>query len=89
MTQAAEQDLTEAEVTRVVREVVREILPAVAPADITGDRHMKDLGADSVDRVEIIMTLKDRLGVAAPMSSFSEIPDIDALIAFLCRAVQA
>ena len=47
------------------------------------DKHLRDLGADSVDRVEIIMLLLERLRPDEPMSSFSAIPDIDALIDFL------
>ncbi|MGW0551022.1 acyl carrier protein [Streptomyces sp. Wb2n-11] len=70
----------------VVREVVGQILPDVAPHDITGDRHLKDLGADSVDRVEIILGIMDRLGLEESMSSFGELPDIDALIDFLAAA---
>ncbi|MEU3838574.1 acyl carrier protein [Streptomyces sp. NPDC028635] len=74
------------ETARLVREVVTEILPGVDPALIGGHRHLKDLGADSVDRVEIIAALMDRTGVDAPMSAFSDLPDIDSLIDFLSGA---
>jgi polyketide biosynthesis acyl carrier protein len=70
----------------VLYEVLGTILPGVPRSEITGDRHLKDLGADSVDRVEIIMLLVDRLGLAEPMSSFSELPDLRALVDFLAEA---
>ncbi|RKT17078.1 polyketide biosynthesis acyl carrier protein [Streptomyces sp. 1114.5] len=70
----------------LVREVVGQILPGLSPEEITGDKHLKQLGADSVDRVEIILGLMDRLRVDEPMSSFSDLRDIDALIDFLVRA---
>lgn len=73
------------EVVRAVREAILSILPAVPVAAITGDKHIKDLGADSVDRVEIILSILDRLHLDEPMSSFSDIPDIDRLVDFLCR----
>jgi len=36
-----------------------------------------------VDRVEIVLMLLDRLHLDEPMSSFSQLPDIDALATFL------
>ncbi|AXH93310.1 acyl carrier protein [Micromonospora aurantiaca] len=72
-------------VRRVVHEVITEILPAVPGDRIPGDAHLRDLGADSIDRVEIILTLRERLGVDEPLGSFSDLPDIDHLVAYLCE----
>ncbi|MEU7331046.1 phosphopantetheine-binding protein [Streptomyces parvus] len=72
--------------TAVVQEVVGRILPDVPREEIAGARHLKDLGADSVDRVEIILGILERLGLDESMSSFSELPDIDALVDFLVSA---
>lgn len=69
----------------LVREVVSDILPGVPEELIGGTRHLKDLGADSVDRVEIIATLVERTGISTPMSEFSDIPDIESLVDFLCK----
>ncbi|MEU9704938.1 phosphopantetheine-binding protein [Streptomyces sp. NPDC047981] len=69
--------------TAVVQEVVGRILPDVPREEIIGGRHLRDLGADSVDRVEIILGILERLGLDESMSSFSELPDIDALVDFL------
>ncbi|WP_202533132.1 phosphopantetheine-binding protein [Streptomyces sp. SID3212] len=66
-------------------EVIRSILPALAPEEITGDKHLRDLGADSVDRVEIILGVTRRLGIDEPMSNFSAVPDIDGLVDHLSR----
>jgi len=75
-------------IDQVVREVITTILPAVPAEAIVGYKHLRDLGADSVDRVEIILMLIDRLHLDEPMSSFSSLPDIDSLVTFLherCR----
>lgn len=72
-----------AEVARVVAEAVTEILPAVPAREVTGGRHLKDLGADSVDRVEIITAVLSRLGLDEPLSSFSDLPSIDAMVELL------
>ncbi|WP_155372905.1 phosphopantetheine-binding protein [Catellatospora vulcania] len=67
----------------LVTETITAILPLVTPDQIREDIHLMDLGADSVDRVEIIMLLIERCGLNEPMSSFSAIPDIGALIDFV------
>ncbi|GAB2890612.1 hypothetical protein GCM10027093_27080 [Paraburkholderia jirisanensis] len=64
-----------------VHQTMLEIMPALGPAGIDESRHLKDLGADSVDRVEIIMTLRERFGLAVEMSRFSDVPDLRTLIA--------
>ncbi|CQR60405.1 Hypothetical Protein sle_09420 [Streptomyces leeuwenhoekii] len=76
-------------VEEALRRAIGAILPTVPPELVTGDKHLRDLGADSVDRIEIILDVTARLGVDEPMSSFSDIPDIDALVDRLSRAVGA
>ncbi|MGC4806660.1 acyl carrier protein [Micromonospora sp. DT233] len=71
-------------VTAAVHGAITTILPGLAPADIDHGRHLKELGADSVDRVEIILAVTDRLGVRRPLSDFNDIPTVGALIDHLC-----
>ena len=68
-----------------VHAVILDVMPSLTPADIDESLHLKELGADSVDRVEIIMELLHRLGIDEPMSSFSALHDIGALIDLLGR----
>jgi len=68
-----------------VHDVIMTIMPALPQAQIDDTRHLKDLGADSVDRVEIIMLLRERLGLSAPMSLFADVPHVGSLIALLAR----
>lgn len=76
-------DVSREAIERVVREVVAVVLPSVPPDAVTGNRHLRELGADSVDRVEIILMLLERLHLDEPMSTFSAVPSIDALVAVL------
>jgi polyketide biosynthesis acyl carrier protein len=71
------------EVWTAVHDVLATILPTVRCAEVTGDKHLRDLGADSVDRVEIIVSLTERLGVDEPLSTFSSVRDLDELVALL------
>ncbi len=73
-------------VARVVCEVIEGVLPGVRLDEAARSRHLKELGADSVDRVEILLTCLDRLRVRQPMSAFSAAPHIDALVDHLWKA---
>lgn len=75
---------TRDDVELVVHQQIAEILPSVP---IAGDRHLKDLGADSVDRVEILLGVLDRLGLRAPLSDFRDVPNVDALVDVLAERV--
>jgi polyketide biosynthesis acyl carrier protein len=76
-------DVSRQAVELVVRDVLAIVLPSVPADAIAGHKHLRDLGADSVDRVEIVLMLLQRLHLDEPMSSFSRLPDIDALVTFL------
>jgi len=73
-------------VARVVRESICAMLPNLPVEAVSGGKSLKDHGADSVDRVEIILSIMDRLGIDEPMSNFSNISNIDELVEYLCRA---
>jgi polyketide biosynthesis acyl carrier protein len=67
----------------VVRAAVEQILPGLPAGAFAEDRHLKDLGADSVDRVEIILGVLDRLGIDEPMSTFATVANLGALVDLL------
>jgi polyketide biosynthesis acyl carrier protein len=63
-----------------VHQAIAEILPDVTGEQVDESQHLADLGADSVDRVEIILRLTSILGVTEPLSAFGKLPTIEALI---------
>jgi polyketide biosynthesis acyl carrier protein len=65
-----------------IRDLVHSVLPFVAHEDMHEDLSLRDLGADSIDRVEIIQALRARFGLAAPLSAFADIPDLRGLVQF-------
>ncbi len=77
-----------AETRNQVHDVITTIMPSLPRAQIDDARHLKDIGADSVDRVEIIMLLRERMGLNAPMSLFGDVPDIAGLVTLLARLRQ-
>lgn len=70
-------------VRSTVEQVIREILPELRDREIPVHKHLKDLGADSVDRVEIVLALIDRLHVTDSMSSFADLRDVGELVSYL------
>jgi polyketide biosynthesis acyl carrier protein len=76
-------DVSREAVELAVREVIGIVLPALPGGAIETNKHLSDLGADSVDRVEIVLMLLDRLHLDEPMSSFNRLPDVGALVTFL------
>ncbi|GAB3227102.1 hypothetical protein GCM10027447_17890 [Glycomyces halotolerans] len=64
-----------------VHEAIRRVLPGLDAID--GDSHLKDLGADSIDRVEIIQGITGRFGLDVPLGTFSDVPDVNGLIALV------
>jgi polyketide biosynthesis acyl carrier protein len=81
-------ELAKETIERIVREAISSILPNLPAKAVSGNRSLKDQGADSVDRVEIILSIMNRVGVDEPMSNFSSISTVDELVDYLCRARQ-
>lgn len=66
----------------VIHEVLAEFL-SLAPQEIDDDVDLEAHGADSIDRVEILVTLKSRLGVDLPLAAFASVPNLSALAVLL------
>lgn len=81
--------MTYAEIGQVVRDVIVTILPDVDRAELRGECNLKDLGADSIDRIEIILSIKQRLAVKAGLERFSKLENIDALVRFLSEETRS
>jgi polyketide biosynthesis acyl carrier protein len=76
------------EITRVVHEAMFSILPSLCGQTIAGDKSLAEYGADSVDRVEIILAILNRLGANKPLSAFSNLTDINEMVDYLCEMDQ-
>lgn len=75
--------MTEEDVFEVVKNVTLEVLPFVPPTMIDRNGCLKDLGANSVDRAEIVTQALERLQLNVPLVEFGRIGNIDGLIRVL------
>lgn len=81
-------DVTRGQVARAVHRAIASILPGLPAEAISGRDHLRDLGADSVDRVEIILMVTRELGVDEPLARFAPLRNIDELVDFLSVVVR-
>lgn len=66
-----------------VREIIVEQL-GVDESDVTMDTHlMKDLEADSLDAVEIIMAIEDEYGIEIPYEDAEKFQSVSDLVKFV------
>jgi polyketide biosynthesis acyl carrier protein len=74
-------------VRRAVHESIREVLPHLADTLLSDEDSLLELGADSVDRVEIMLGTLQRLGLGLPASDLAPLADLGELVDFLTKAV--
>ena len=76
-----------AEKTKSTLEKVREIIAkqlSVKIETVTDDSNIaEDLGADSLDLVEILMSLEDEFGISIPDEAIPQIKTIKDVVAFI------
>jgi polyketide biosynthesis acyl carrier protein len=73
------------QVFAVVKAKVMEVLPDLDPVRITLEQNLTELGANSVDRVEIAMMAMDELGVSVPRVAMAHVADLRGLVEVLIR----
>jgi polyketide biosynthesis acyl carrier protein len=72
-------------VMAAIRDSVRQVLPDVLPEQVTEERSLTELGANSIDRTDVVVMTIDRLGISVPVGEFSDVHDIGSLAALLRR----
>lgn len=80
--------ITKDEVFEVVKRNILEILPDVAPGMVSLDKSLVDLGANSVDRMEVVTLSMEALDLKIPLMSFAKVDNIEGLVAVLLEHVR-
>lgn len=68
------------QVYEVVKSVVTEVLPDVNPELISIERNLKELGANSIDRMEVVTMSMEKLALKIPLMSFAQVTNIEGLV---------
>lgn len=77
--------MTNAEIFETVKQNVLKVLPNLRPDDVTTEGTLTDLGANSVDRADVVTMSMEDLGLTVPVSEFQEVHDIRSLVDVLAR----
>lgn len=71
------------EIFQVIKSNVIKVLPDIGPENVTIDISLKDLGANSVDRVEIVQYCMEELHLKIPRVEFGKARDLSDLLEIL------
>ncbi|MEL7281103.1 MAG: phosphopantetheine-binding protein [Pseudomonadota bacterium] len=66
--------------------IVRDILPDIDPERVTAESVLADLGANSVDRVDVLAMSMEGLNVRVPMMTFAKANTIEDIAVLLLQA---
>lgn len=77
--------LTQDHAFTTLKTVFADIIPEVDTARITLDDSLRDLGANSIDRADIITETMEQLDVTVPMVRFADAKNIGDIIAVICE----
>jgi len=80
--------MTKIDVFNVVKNNILDILPALQPDMVQIDRNLSDLGANSVDRMDVVISSMEDLGVKIPLLSFAGVANIEGLVEVLFSNLQ-
>lgn len=76
------------EVFNVIRENLLEIIPDLEGQEISGDESLVALGANSIDRGELITLTLERLGMDLPRIQFAGAQTINELVDLIIQKKQ-
>ena len=72
--------MSKEQVFEAVKKVIMEVLTDVESGAITIERNLKELGANSIDRMEVVTMSMEELGLKLPLMSFSQVSNIEGLV---------
>lgn len=67
-------------VFQVVKKVTLEVLPFLPPEKVTIEKSLKDLGANSIDRMEVVTRSLEMLELNIPLVEFGKVRNLRELV---------
>lgn len=71
---------TKEEIFELLKSNLLEIVPDIDPDQVQPAASMKDLGANSIDRVDVILQTVEALGLKFPLHELGELKNLQALV---------
>ncbi len=76
---------TKTEITQMVTQLVIQILEKEDPATITPAMHLKDLGMDKFDLIELVMKLEDQLSIMIDDADIEGFDSIESVVEYIAE----
>jgi polyketide biosynthesis acyl carrier protein len=76
------------QILEIMKEKIADILPDLSPEQIRREDSMKDLGANSIDRFDIISDTMGELSLKIPLVQFGNLKNIGEVVDFLYEHLQ-
>jgi acyl carrier protein len=81
--------MTPAEIRTIVIDALTRIAPEIDPASIAPGASFRDeLDLDSMDFLNFVMAVHDRIGVEIPEADYSRLSTLDGAIAYLAARLE-
>ncbi len=80
--------MSESEIFDVIKNNILEILPNLNPDDIVMEKSMKDLGANSIDRADVVIKTMSDLSVKIPLVELGKVSNIGGLVGVFLQKLQ-
>jgi len=78
--------MTREEIRAAVLDAIVAVVPGTHPADISDETPLRDqLDMDSMDFINFVVELDERLGVAVPEGDYSRLATVNGCIEYLAR----
>lgn len=67
----------------ILKNYIIELLPDINPIGLQPEDSLKEIGASSVDRMDVIVGIQEILGVKVPMVEFAEAKNVQEIVDIL------
>ncbi|WP_109851300.1 acyl carrier protein [Aquimarina sp. AU58] len=67
-------------VFEVVKNVIIEVLPDIKPEQVHIEKNLRELGANSIDRMEVVTMSMEELDLKIPLMSFAQVSNIQGMV---------
>ena len=71
---------SKAEIFEIIKNNLLELLPDLDPAKIVPEESMKNLGANSIDRADVIIQTMETLALKFPLHELGKLTNIQGLV---------
>ena len=85
---ASDKGMNEGKIFEVVKSNVLRVLPDLDPDQVTPDKSLVELGANSIDRVEVCAYSMEDLSLKIPRTRLHGIKNLKELVDVLCHHVE-